>query len=100
MPGRRLTAVERFFGTGYPRTQVARAKCRLQIATSHTGYSQLLNDEPSVKEPLKLPYFLKAALINLGEVVGYAAAEHMGHVDHLRRGSEQRHGGRHVRLHV
>ena len=68
MPGRRLTAVERFFGTGYPRTQVARAKCRLQIATSHTGYSQLLNDEPSVKEPLKLPYFLKAALINL-EVV-------------------------------
>lgn len=68
MPGRRLTAVERFFGTGYPHAQVARTKCRLQIATSHTGYSQLLNDEASVKEPLKLPYFLKAALINL-EVV-------------------------------
>lgn len=68
--GRRLagvTPVERFFGAGYPGPPVPRAaKCQLQIVSSHFGYSQLLREESlPIAEPLKLPYYLKAALINL-----------------------------------
>lgn len=59
-----VTLADRHFGTGFPRAHVARApECRLHIVTSHFAFSSL--SAHSHAEPLLLPWYIKAALINL-----------------------------------